>query len=82
MYYNDYDGSIMSISVSIRIPEHLAKKLNAVAKDTERTRSFVIQKALEVYLEEYADLQVALDRLRDTADPIISSDEIRKSLGV
>jgi RHH-type rel operon transcriptional repressor/antitoxin RelB len=72
----------MSIAVSIRIPAHLAKKLDAIARDTERTRSFVIQKALEVYLEEYADLQVALDRLRDTTDPIISSDEMRNSLGL
>jgi RHH-type rel operon transcriptional repressor/antitoxin RelB len=72
----------MSIAVSIRIPAHLAKKLDAIARDTERTRSFVIQKALEVYMEEYADLQVALDRLRDTTDPIISSDEMRNSLGL
>ena len=72
----------MSIAVSIRIPIHLAKKLDAIARDTERSRSFVIQKALEVYMEEYADLQVALDRLRDTTDPIISSDEMRNSLGL
>jgi RHH-type transcriptional regulator, rel operon repressor / antitoxin RelB len=72
----------MSIAVSIRIPVHLARKLDAIAKDTERTRSFVIQKALEVYMEEYADLQVALDRLRDTTDSIISSDEMRNSLGL
>jgi RHH-type rel operon transcriptional repressor/antitoxin RelB len=72
----------MSIAVSIRIPAHLAKKLDAIARDTERTRSFVIQKALEVYMEEYADLQVALDRLRDATDPIISSDEMRNSLGL
>jgi RHH-type transcriptional regulator, rel operon repressor / antitoxin RelB len=72
----------MSVSVSIRIPEDLAKRLDNIAEETERPRSFVIQKALESYLEEYADLQVALDRLRDKADAVITSDEMRKSLGL
>jgi RHH-type transcriptional regulator, rel operon repressor / antitoxin RelB len=72
----------MSVAVSIRIPEQLAKRLDNIAEETERPRSFVIQKALEAYLEDYADLQVAIDRLRDNADTIITSDEMRKSLGL
>jgi RHH-type rel operon transcriptional repressor/antitoxin RelB len=75
-------GDKMSVAVSIRIPEQLAKRLDGVAKETERPRSFVIQKALESYLEDYADLQVAMDRLRNKADTIITSDEMRKSLGL
>jgi RHH-type rel operon transcriptional repressor/antitoxin RelB len=55
----------MSVAISIRIPEHLAKRLDSIAEETERPRSFVLQKALEAYLEDYADLQVAIDRLRD-----------------
>jgi len=72
----------MSTSVSVRISDDLAKRLDALAKETERSRSFLVQKALEVYLEELADLQVALDRLRDGTDPIISLDEMRKELEV
>ena len=72
----------MSVAVSFRIPPNLARRLNTIAKETERSRSFVIQKALEVYLEDYADLQIALDRLRDTADPVVSSAELRKAIGL
>jgi RHH-type transcriptional regulator, rel operon repressor / antitoxin RelB len=72
----------MSVAVSIRIPEQLAKRLDTIAEETERPRSFVIQKALEAYLEDSADLQVAIDRLRDKADTIITSEEMRKSLGL
>jgi len=72
----------MSISVSIRIPEDLASRLDSIAEETERPRSFVIQKALEAYLEDYADLQVAIDRLRDKNDPIITGSELRKSIGI
>ncbi len=72
----------MSTAVSVRMPDELVRNLDSVAKTTERSRSFHIQKALEIYLEEQADLQIALDRLHDTSDPIISLDEMRNSLNV
>jgi len=72
----------MSVAVSIRMPDELVRELDSVAKTTERSRSFHIQKALEIYLEEQADLQIALDRLHDSSDPIISIDEMRDELNV
>ena len=70
----------MSISVSIRLPEDLAKRLDHVVKNTDRSRSYLMQKALEAYLEEQADFQIALDRLHDSSDPVISLDDMRKEL--
>jgi len=72
----------MSTAVSIRLPDELAKQLDGIAKETERPRSYIIQKALESYIEDYADLQIALDRLHDRTDSIISSKELKKSLGL
>ncbi len=72
----------MSTAVSVRMPENLIRELDSVAKTTERSRSFHIQKALEIYLEDQADLQIALDRLHDASDPIISIDEMRDQLNV
>jgi len=72
----------MSTAISVRLPKVLAEQLDAVAKETERPRSYIIQKAIESYIEDYADLQVALDRLHDRTDPIISGKELRKSLGL
>ncbi len=72
----------MSIAISVRIPDDLASKLDEIAKETERPKSFHVQKALESYLDEIADLQVALDRLHDTSDPVISIDEMRSELGL
>ena len=72
----------MSTAISIRIPDELAQQLNSVSKETERPRSFIIQKALESYIEDYSDLQIALDRLHDKTDPIIPSKVIKKSLGL
>ena len=72
----------MSTAISVRLPDNVAKRLARVAKETERSRSFVVQKAVETYLDDFADLQVALDRLRDKSDPVISSKDMRKSLGL
>ena len=72
----------MSVAVSVRLPERLAVELGEVASATERSKSFVIQKALEAYLEEQADLQVALDRLHDPTDAIVSLEDMRSALAL
>ena len=70
----------MSIAVSIRLPNTIAKELNHIAEETERPRSFHVQKALESYIEDFADVQIALDRLRDQKDTVVSSRGMRKFL--
>lgn len=72
----------MSTAISVRLPEILAKQLEEISKETERPRSFIIQKALESYINDYADLQIALDRLHDKTDAIVSGKELRKSLAL
>jgi predicted transcriptional regulator len=72
----------MNTSLSVRISEPLAKELDEVAKSTERSRSFHIQQALKSYLKEQADLQIALDRLQDSTDPVVSLKDMKKSLDV
>lgn len=72
----------MSVAVSVRLPNNLAKELDQIAEETERPKSFHVQKAIETYIEDFADVQVALDRLRNPRDPVISSRELRKSIGL
>jgi len=72
----------MKSTLSIRLPDELAKQLDDIAKETERPRSFHVQKAIESYIEEFADLQIALDRLKNPQDVLVSSRDLRKSLGL
>ncbi len=72
----------MSKAISVRIPDELARQLDGVIRETDRPRSWIIQKALESYLEEFADLQVALDRLHDPSDEAITGKDLRKKLGL
>ena len=82
MYYDFIERCLMNTAISVRLPKQLADRLDGIAKETERSRSYIIQKALESYIEDYADLQIALDRLHDRTDPVISGKELRKSLGL
>lgn len=75
-------GYYVSTPISIRIPDDLASQLDGIARETDRPRSYIVQKALESYLEDYADLQIALDRLHDGTDEVITGKELRKKLGL
>ncbi len=72
----------MSTIISVRLNEATVNLLDAVAKETDRARSFHLQKAVVAYLEEFADAQIALDRLRDNTDEIIPSLRMRQQLGL
>ena len=72
----------MNTSLSVRISEPLARELDEVAKSSERSRSFHIQQALKSYLKEQADLQTTLDRFQDSTDPVVSMEDMKKSLDV
>lgn len=80
MYDTSKWSNMMSKAISIRLPDKLAQELGEVAGATERSKSFVIQKALEAYLDEQAELQVALDRLNDPTDEVISVDQMRSEI--
>jgi RHH-type rel operon transcriptional repressor/antitoxin RelB len=71
----------MSIPVSVRLSNRTARALEELSKRNDRPKTYFVEKALERYLADYADYQVALDRLRDKDDPIISSAELRKRIG-
>lgn len=70
----------MPVSISLRLPKTVHERLQEIAEESDRTKSYLIRKAIERYLEEYADYRIALDRLHDKDDEIISSKELRKRL--
>jgi RHH-type rel operon transcriptional repressor/antitoxin RelB len=49
-------------NISIRIPDRLNDALSTLANQEERNKSFLVRKALEAYLEDFYDYNVAEDR--------------------
>ncbi len=68
----------MLTAVSIRMSDGLVYELECLARTMERFRTYIIQS----YLQEYADYSVAIERLNDKDDEIISSDKMRNRLAL
>ncbi len=64
-------------SIALRLPEDLIKEVEKVSNELERSKSYIIRKAIQTYIKEYSDYQIALDRLNDKDDEIISSKKMR-----
>ena len=66
--------------ITARVPTALIEALDAAAAQLNRSRAQIVRQALERYLEDYDDLAVALERLRDPSDPVLDWDEVRREL--
>ena len=66
--------------ITARVPDDLAKALDEAAAEFKRSRADIIRQALERYLEDLDDLSVALERLRDPADPVLDWDQVRHEI--
>ena len=72
----------MSAKPTIKIPDRLLKKFDKMAKETSKPLPLHIRRALEEYLEEYEDYKIAKVRSEDKNDPILTSKEFWKQLGL
>lgn len=68
--------------LTVRLSEEVMMALDRVADEVDRPRSYLIRRAVEAYLDEYAEYQIALERLRDKDDRVISGKELRRRLGL
>ncbi|WP_348304404.1 ribbon-helix-helix protein, CopG family [Methanothrix sp.] len=72
----------ISTSASVRLPDDIARCLEDLASALDRPKTYIIRKAIEAYLEEYADYFIALERMNDKDDRIVSAGEMRELLGL
>ena len=55
--------------ITARLPDTVVEALDAAAEALHRSRAEIIRQAVERYLEDFDDLSVALERLRDSRRP-------------
>jgi RHH-type rel operon transcriptional repressor/antitoxin RelB len=72
----------ISISVSIRLPDDMADSLKSLSETIDRSKAYIIKKALQAYLEDYSDYLIAQERLNDKNDKVVSSEEMRELIGL
>ena len=70
----------MTTTVSVRLPDKILIELEILTNTIDRSITYIIRKAIETYLQEYADYQIALERLNDKNDEIISIEDMKERL--
>ena len=68
------------IQITARLPDELVQALDETAQSLNRSRAEVIRQAVERYVEDFDDLSVTIERLRDPADPVLDWDEVKRDL--
>lgn len=66
--------------VSARLSDDLVRSIDEAARRMHRSRADIIRLAIEYYLDDTEDLRLAMDRLRDPADPVLDWNEVRRDL--
>ena len=70
------------MTLSIRLEPQLEMRLEKLAKETGRTKSHYVSRALAAYIEDMEDVYIALERLENPPKRYLSTEEVARSLGI
>jgi predicted DNA-binding protein len=71
----------MTKTISARLPMKMIASIEEIAEVRNRNTNEIVRDALEIYLETWADYQIAVERLKDAQDEILSEKEFLDELG-
>lgn len=66
--------------ITARLPDEVVTALDRAAQTLNRSRADIIRQAIEIYIEDFDDLAIAIERLCDPADESIDWQEARRAL--
>jgi len=65
---------------AFRLTDAEIEQLEEASIQLDRSKSYIVRSALDYYFNELCENEIALKRLQDPTDKLISSDELLKSL--
>ena len=71
--------------LAIRLPKEIEKRLDALSKETGRTKSFYVREAILEHLDDLEDIYLAEQRLADIRagrSTTVSLEEVMKRYGM
>ncbi len=74
-------GKQVTKTISARLPMKMVASIEEIAEARKRNTNEIVRDALEIYLETWADYQIAVERLKDAQDEILSETEFLAELG-
>ncbi len=73
------------MATSVRLKPDVEARLDALAKQTGRTKAYYIRELIEEHLEDMEDyyrVHAVAERVRRGEEKVYSSEEVRKMLGL
>ena len=70
----------MKKNISISLDEEQIKKIDELCRVSERTKSWLVKKAIDNYLEDVEDLEIALERSLTDEKEYLTEEQLRKQL--
>jgi RHH-type rel operon transcriptional repressor/antitoxin RelB len=71
---------VFMAQITARLPDEVVLALDRAAQTLHRSRADIIRQAIEAYMEDFDDLSVAIERLRDPSDEVVDWQEARRAL--
>ena len=70
----------MKKNISLSFDEELINKIEKICNVSERTKSWLVKTAVENYIEDIEDLEVALERSQNPISDFVDERELKKML--
>ncbi len=71
-----------AIVLSVRLTKEMEKRIDRLAKSTQRPKSFFVKEALNNYLEDMEEYYEVLKRRNDPNRNLITLEELERALDV
>ena len=65
---------------SIRLEPKILKELDSLSKNVHRPKTWIIKEAIRYYLDEKADLDIALEKITDPNTDYVDWEEVKDEL--
>ena len=63
--------------IRVGLPLEQLERLDRAARLLQSSRAEIVRQAIERYLEDFDDLAMAVERLRDPGDPVLDWDQVK-----
>lgn len=70
----------MSQVIQTELSDYVVKELGKLSAQTKKTKAYHINKAIQMYINNYTDFDTALDRLQNLNDEVISTKQMNELL--